>query len=241
MPSFSPLKGSIHQAHGGPGGAAENPAGRENKPLPAFRAMNEGRHKTGSFVFAYRPAGQGEEEKTAEVLLQEAREKARFLEQEAYEKGFAQGEKDGLEMADRKAQKVLAHLKSVSRELVQIKESLVKAHEKDVLTLIFSIAEKVLLSKIDRDETVIKKAVSEALELITERQEVNLRISPGDHAYLESVKPAFFEAFHDLKTLTITADPAVSRGGCVLATPHGQVDGTLERRIAAVFSSLEKV
>jgi flagellar biosynthesis/type III secretory pathway protein FliH len=44
-----------------------------------------------------------EKRKEAEDILQEAREKAALLEQEAYEKGFAQGEKDGLELGDSKA------------------------------------------------------------------------------------------------------------------------------------------
>ena len=48
-----------------------------------------------------------------EDILREAQEKASALEREAYEKGFAQGEKDGVELGQRKALKLLENIENL--------------------------------------------------------------------------------------------------------------------------------
>jgi hypothetical protein len=39
----------------------------------------------------------------------------------------------------------------------------------------------------------------------------------------------------------VTSDPCISRGGCLLETPYGDVDATLETRLEKIYQAVEGV
>ena len=65
--------------------------------------------------------------------LQDSRDKANLLEQEAYEKGFAQGEKDGFELGEKKAVKIVEKIENILVEMTRLREAILRHHEKDIL------------------------------------------------------------------------------------------------------------
>jgi len=178
--------------------------------------------------------------KEAKDILQEAREKVVFIEQEAYEKGFAQGEKDGLELGEKKGVKVIENIESILIELSRLKKEVPKQYEKEILDLTFAIAKKIIHREIATDESAIKGTILNALHFAVEKSKISLRVNPEDFDYVEKLRAQFFAEVKDLKSISMTSDPSITRGGCFLETPYGDIDSTVETQLEEVYQSIEE-
>jgi flagellar assembly protein FliH len=178
--------------------------------------------------------------KEAADILQKAREKAIYIEQEAYEKGFAQGEKDGLELGGKKAIKLIKNIESILIELKQLKEEIPRQYEKEILDLIFIITKKITYREIASDENALKDTILNALHFAAEKSKVVLRVNPEDFNYVEKLRTQFFAEVKGLKSISISSDLSITRGGCFLETPHGDIDSTVETQLNEIYRSVEE-
>jgi flagellar assembly protein FliH len=178
--------------------------------------------------------------KKAQEILEEALRKTAFLEREAYEKGFEQGEKDGISLGQKKIARSVEQIESLLIEIGNLKQEILKQFEKEILALVFSIAEKIIHRKIEEDDTIIHEAVLEAMHAVTEKTQIVIKINPEDFESVEKIKPDLFSTFKDLKSVVITPDLSVGRGGCLLETPYGDIDAGVEARLDKIHQSLNR-
>ena len=165
-------------------------------------------------------------------------EQTALQEKQAYDQGFAQGEKDGYELGETRARKIIEKIESVYDEMTRLKSGLVREYEKDLLSTIFSIAEKVVHTHLSLNETAVKDNILAALDLVAEKREVTLKINPEDFEYVEKLRPELFTGNTHVKSIMITSDPAITRGGCRLETSNGDVDATIESQLKIIQQSL---
>lgn len=219
----------------------------ESPPLPKkkdktnFVSLQIGGGETANFIPLEESGDNYKKRKEAEDILKQAQEKADLLEREAYENGFAQGEKDGIELGEKKVLKVIENIENFFIEISHLKKEILKQYEKGILDLIFAIAEKIVHRKIESDERIVKDIVLKAFELASEKSKIMLRVNPEDFDYIERLKPEFFSKFKDLKSIMVTSDPSITRGGCFLETPYGDLDATVETQLEKIYQSLEGV
>lgn len=178
--------------------------------------------------------------KEIEDILREAQEKASALEREAYEKGFAQGEKDGVELGQRKALKLLENIENLLRSMDSLRQEILAHYEREIVELVFAIAQKVIHRNIRSDDAAIEGTVLSALKLAAEKSKATLRVNPEDFDYVEELRPEFFAAVKELKALTVTSDPSITRGGCLLESPYGDVDARVETQLDKIHQCLEQ-
>jgi flagellar assembly protein FliH len=167
-------------------------------------------------------------------------EKMILLEKEAYDKGFAQGEKDGFELGETKATKVIENIDKLYDEMRQLKTSLVKQYEKDILETIFAISKKVIHTHMQFDETAVKNTIMAAINLASEKREITLRINPEDFELVEKLRPELFASHMNVKSIMITSDSTILRGGCLLETASGDVDASIETQLEILHQSLQE-
>jgi len=167
-------------------------------------------------------------------------EKTALTEKEAYDKGFAQGEKDGYELGETRARKITEKIEGVLDDMVNLKSGLVRQYEKDMLDTVFAIAEKVVHTHLGLNETAVKDNIVAALDFVAEKREVTLKVNPEDFEYVEKLRPELFSGHMQVKSIMITSDPAVTRGGCRLETSNGDVDATIESQLKIIQQSLKE-
>lgn len=172
-------------------------------------------------------------------LNQNLQDKADLLEQEAYEKGFEQGEKDGFELGEKKAAKTVERIESILSELTTLREDILKHYEKDILDLVYAIAGKVVHFQIAVNENIVKDAILEALNLAGQKNKVVIRVNPEDYDFVENARPELFTKYQELKSIIITSDHSVSRGGCFIQTPSGDVDARVEAQLEKIYQSMQ--
>lgn len=166
-------------------------------------------------------------------------EKIALLEKEAYDKGFAQGEKDGFELGEIKSKKVIENIENLLDDMTRLKGRLVKRYEKEILETIFTIAKKVIHTHMQIEESAVRDTILEALNLTTEKRDITLKINPDDFEYVENLRPELFSRHMNVKSIAITSDPTITRGGCLLETPSGDVDASIETQLDSLYQSLK--
>lgn len=171
-------------------------------------------------------------------ILDGFQEKTAHIEQEAYEKGFEQGQKDGFEIGEKRALKTVEHIEALFGELAQIREAILKRHEKEIIAVISAAIEAIVHKAAVADDRLIGDAIRHALELSSDRSEIKLRVNPDDYAFIENARPEFFSEFKDIRSIIVHSDPSIARGGCILETPKGGIDARIETRLKKIQQCL---
>ncbi len=213
-------------------------AGTRNKT--DFIDIHKADTKCAGFVPFEKGGNNPKRTKEAEDILQKAREKASYIEQEAYEKGFAQGEKDGLELGEKKALKLIENIDNILIELRQLKKEIPKQYEKEILDLIFAIAKKIVHREIATDKSILKDTIFNALHFAVEKSKVILRVNQEDLDYVEKLRTQLLAEVKDLKSLSIISDPSITRGGCLLETHNGEIDSSVETRLMKIYQGIKE-
>lgn len=219
----------------------ESPSLSRETDKPDFISLQAGGETKPDFIPLEHSGDNYKKRKEAEDIVKEAQEKGALLEREAYEKGFAQGEKDGLDLGEKKALKVVENIENFFTEMSNLRKEILKQYERQILELIFSIAKKIIHHQIGSDEKAIEDTVLKALHLAVEKSKIALRVNPEDFDYVERLRPEFFAKFKELKSIVVTSDPSITRGGCFLETPYGDVDARIETELEMIYQCLEGV
>jgi flagellar assembly protein FliH len=168
----------------------------------------------------------------------EVKRKIAAIESEAYEKGFAQGEKDGLEMGIKKNEKVIENITEILKDLVDAQENIVKKYEGEFLELIDRIVRKVVETAVSINVGSVRETILKALKLAVDSSELTVRVSPDDFDYVKEIKPDFFEKINGLKSMTIISDSSISRGSCYVETHFGDIDARLEKQLDRISDAM---
>ncbi len=184
--------------------------------------------------------GKYRKDEDPEEIIKRAREKAVLLEQEAYEKGFEQGEKDGLELGNAKAQKIVENIESLLEGIDLLRADILKFYEKEILGLICAVAEKIIDHKVELNGTVIGKKVINAINMATAKKSIRLKVNPEDFDYIDNLRPEIFQRFNELESVEVISNSSIKRGGCFLETPCGDVDARMETQLSIISKCLEE-
>jgi len=162
------------------------------------------------------------------------------LEREAYEKGFEQGQKDGLALEERQMKEKGVHLEKLMNALAGLKEEIYRETEEEIVRLSMSIARKILRSELRKGSYDIGKTIRAAMKFLVDTSRVQIRISPEDMEEVSGLIPSLAS---DSKAgrIQILEDHSIQRGGCILQSGFGNVNATVEDQLALVENEIERV
>lgn len=184
-------------------------------------------------------------EEIEEVPLDEVQpitlEELEAIRQEAYNEGFATGEKEGFHstqlkvrqeaeaaLASKLAQfdRLLGHLLTpIADQDTQIEKSLVE--------LVGHISRQVIRRELVTDSSQIEKVLREALKLLPMgANNIRIFINPQDFEQIKSLREKHEE------TWRIQEDDALQPGGCRIETEHSRIDASMETRITQAIAQL---
>lgn len=127
-------------------------------------------------------------------------------------------------------------LQAAAGRLDRLQADLLAEAEGQLVTLAVEIARKVLMQEIQAGRCQIEPIVQEALRRIPARHEVTVHLNPDDLARCRMAQGLGPQ--NDGGSVRFLADPKVSRGECLLATPEGIVESTVEGHLQDVVEAL---
>ncbi|VVO20207.1 flagellar assembly protein FliH [Pseudomonas fluorescens] len=180
-----------------------------------------------------------------EVPLEEVQpltlEELESIRQEAYNEGFATGEREGFHSTTLKVrqeaeaaltaklaalEKLMGHLlEPIAEQDIEIEQSLVH--------LVQHITRQVIQRELAIDSTQLEHVMRDALKLLPLGVgNVRLYINPQDFAQVKALRERHEE------TWRIVEDEALLPGGCRVETEHSRIDASIETRVAQVMDKL---
>ena len=183
---------------------------------------------------------QAKKEEVDLLAIPEVADRLALLEQEAYEKGFAQGQKDGMELGRQQYESMAARLKELLKSIETEIERHVLSLEEPILSLVKLMAEKVIHHEISLGTEVLKSCIRDALQYVVEQSRVRFHLHPEDIEYIDELISELSKEFSRIREFEIVADKNISRGGCLLETDFGLVDATYERKWREILQKLEE-
>ncbi len=174
------------------------------------------------------------------AILKAAKEKALLLEQQAYEKGFAQGEKDGLDLGQKRLESVIQNAQCLVAQIESHREGLCETFEREMVQLVLAISRKILGYAPALKEETILSTVRESFKHVLDQRKVTIRLHPSDYDVLIAHADRVPWPTGESARVKMVKDPSISRGGCYLETAFGDVDGTIEGQFDQIVSLVWK-
>jgi flagellar assembly protein FliH len=155
------------------------------------------------------------------------------LEREAFTKGYAQGERAGLEAGGKRAEAMLRRIAHTIEELGGLRQTLIQETEREMVQLALTLARRVVHREITLDPELAAALAHVALERLGTTTPATIRLNPEDYTVV-----AQDGARWGGNTVTVVPDPSISRGGCLVETEFGSVDATIERQFDELSRAL---
>lgn len=156
------------------------------------------------------------------------------LEREAFANGYAAGERAGLEAGTKRGEAMLRRLAQTLDELKALRVTLLRETEQQMVELALAIARKILRREAAVDRDLIVAMARVALERVGETGMATIRLNPEDYA---STVQRHGDHWAGAR-VKVVADPTVSRGGCLVESEFGFVDGSVDAQFEQVAQAL---
>jgi flagellar assembly protein FliH len=168
-------------------------------------------------------------------------EELESIRQEAYNEGFATGEREGFHSTTLKVRQeaevaLTAKLAALEKLMGHLLEPIAEQDtqiEKSLVDLVQHITRQVIQRELAIDSTQLEHVMRDALKLLPlGAGNVRLYINPQDFEQVKALRERHEE------TWRIVEDEALLPGGCRVETEHSRIDATVETRIARVMDKL---
>ena len=191
------------------------------------------------------PEPEPEPPEMEEVPLEEVQpltlEELESIRQEAYNEGFAIGEKEGFHSTTLKVRQeaetaLAAKIASLELLMANLFEPIAEQDtqiEKSLVDLVQHITKQVIKRELAIDSTQIEYVMRDALKLLPLGVEnVRLYVNPQDFAQVKALRERHEE------TWRIVEDESLLPGGCRVETEHSRIDASVESRVTQVMAKL---
>ena len=168
-------------------------------------------------------------------------EELESIRQEAYNDGFATGEKEGFHSTQLKVRQeaeaaLTAKVASLERLMNNLMAPLAEQDmqlEKAMVGLVEHMTRQVIQREMKTDSRLIEQVLREGLKLLPMGADnIRLFINPQDFEQIKALRERHEERWR------IVEDDTLQPGGCRIETEHSRIDASIETRIKLAMSQL---
>ena len=154
--------------------------------------------------------------------------------QESYDRGFEEGQRQ----AERGLDNVFKALRGGVSEIFDLRRRLLRDSEEDLLKLSILVARKIVQQEIAQDRGILAKVVASAIDGISERDDIVVRLNPEDYKQVTTHKQHYLNNLNAERPINLKPDEAVSFGSCIIETVMGEIDARLETQLEEIYKRL---
>jgi len=158
----------------------------------------------------------------------------RAAHEEEYRRGYREGQQAGLAQGLAKAEQVLSRFDAAIADAIEQRHRLLDEARREILDLVVQISRKVTFDAVTIDPESTLRLINGVIDTLLDRSRIRIKVHPGHLPIVEQSIAQFLGGSALIKELTIEPDPRVREGGCLIETPHGDVDARLESQFEVV-------
>jgi|GEM_PF-1382312 len=149
-------------------------------------------------------------------------------------KAFADGKKAGLDEGHNSVEKALTNLEEYIAKLVENEKNFIRHAEKHVVTLAIAVAKRILGREVETDKEIVVFSVREALKQVADKATITIKVNPEDLENILLHRKELQKMDRNFPELEFEADEKISRGGCIVQTRTGVIDGRLTSQLEEI-------
>lgn len=160
---------------------------------------------------------------SAKGIIAEAMKKAEEIRTEALhykEEVFAKAREDAKAEVQARSAEEIARAKMLAGQMLQ-------DSEKEIIELALRVAERIIGADLQRDPDVLLQICTNAIQTTRAQKALTLRVHPEDGKILREKRPRLIEMIGRSLDLAVRDDADIARGGCVIQTEYGTIDGQI--------------
>lgn len=163
--------------------------------------------------------------------------------QEAYDKGFEDGQQAtqmALTEEFNKLENWVRRIDKVTDELIKEFSNKIRELKNAIVPISIEVAEQILRAEVKIKPELVENQIAKALEIIDNEKIFNIRLNPDDIEILEKIQSNLL-SHPKLEGVEIIPDPTISQGGCIIETEVGQIDATFQSQLNKIQTLLSNV
>ncbi len=181
------------------------------------------------------------EEVAAEDVKPLTLDELEAIRQDAYNEGFATGEKDGFHAGQLKAKQeaevaLAGKLAAMEQLMSQLFEPIAEQDQQlevALVELVGHMARQVIQRELSCDSSQIRQVLREALKLLPMGAgNVRIHLNPQDFEMVKALRERHEESWRLLE------DDALLPGGCRVESEHSRIDASIETRLSQALKQL---
>ncbi len=183
---------------------------------------------------------EAELKRQGEELIANARGEASRIEEEAYRKGFAQGEEAGRAQGRKTFELAAQRLESVMAAIAGQLTEKNSRYEEELLLLVTTMVDRLVHHEVSTNPRVIQACLVRALAFVVEKSLVKVHLHPDDFSRIKEASLENPTLLEGKKRIELMEDGSVGEGGCFLETDFGDVDASLEHGREKLYEAVDQ-
>ena len=177
-----------------------------------------------------------EVEKEQEQELVSAEELQKIKEQ-AYKEGFEKGQKAGFDSGQDEVTAKSELLAQMIEQLVEPTQACGEKTQQELLELAFAISRQIVRRELKQDPTQLIAIIRDALKLLPiGSKNIQVLLHPEDASIVRELLS--IDANSPDSRWKLVEEPSMERGGCMLKSDNSNIDASVDRQIAVLFSRI---
>lgn len=176
----------------------------------------------------------------AQRIISDGMDQSKDIKDKARMEGYEDGQQEGFNEGRQIAEALIQEAMDIKSYSVDFYKQLIDNAEAEVIDMTLEISSKILNSAMTSDEYILG-LVQEAVRKCTYTTSVILRVSEEDYPYVVSEKNKILVLCQTLDDIEIKIDRSLVRGGCVLETPTGMIDASIQTQLDYVRNRFEEM
>lgn len=161
----------------------------------------------------------------------------------AKQQGHATGLQQGLDEAKRQMAEQLKQTADICNAMVAAAEQesrriLLEAEPK-IIELVLAISRKIICDEVEERPAVALGLVRGALERVRDQNQIIIHVSPEDYEFILQSRQLLQTVVGAERSLTLTADAVLGKGGCLIETSFGTVEAGIDTQLESIRRVLQ--
>ncbi|MEN3015558.1 MAG: FliH/SctL family protein [bacterium] len=174
---------------------------------------------------------QKQAESIVQKAVEEANKKAQEIMNNAYNEGYQKGLSEGQKAIEQKYIQKIQELEQQISTISSIRQSIVKEFEKEIIDLVFEVAEKIINKKIQEEPSIVTSYLSELLSKVERSKSITIWVNPEELEEVRNYREKIKHLLEDVENLTVAPDERIGKGGCIIETNFGKIDSRISTKL----------
>jgi len=178
----------------------------------------------------------------AENILSNTRNQAKELLEQARKQGYEEGKKSALECAHLEIGEAVSEISALLHSLEEQKSGMLRNYEGKIRDLAIHIAKKVIQTELDNNNETFLNIYKSAVQELRDQEWIRLSVSDLQVQFATENADTLMSLAKGAKHIEIVGLPEAPSGTCIVETPDGIVDASLDTqmdKIKEAFADVE--